>query len=386
MTLRNVVPSANLRQAEVHFMKTSFRFGFALGLAVLTTAASVSQTRVDEANARPRLRTDLQLTEIRLHDPCIVPDAKAGTYYLYTAAPARLTGDNHTGTFVYKSKDLKTWEGPFLVFSVPDGTWADPKENAWAPEVIPYKGRYYLLTTLHNSRTLLETKGPLPNVARATVIAASDSLMGPFQLLDKDRSVTPRNFMTIDGTLYVESDGTPWLVYVHEWVQKNDGTIEAIPLTDDLTSARGDPIFLLKGSDAPWLAEQAVPNAKPTIYVTDGPELYRTKTGQLLMLWSSYERNKLGGDSYVQTVARSKTGQLRGPWEQLGPLVRNDSGHGMLFRTFEGQLMLIIHQPFIDARGKLYEIEDTGDALRVAKYRDDLSGPALGPQRGQTPR
>ena len=67
-------------------------------------------------------------------------------------------------------------------------------------------------------------------------------------------------------------------------------------------------------------------------------------------------------------------------------LVRNDSGHGMLFRTFAGQLMLVVHQPFIGARAKLYEMEDLGDNLRVVKYCDDLSGPPLGPQEGQLPQ
>jgi len=52
------------------------------------------------------------------------------------------------------------------------------------------------------------------------------------------------------------------------------------------------------------------------------------------MLWSSY-----GKGGYVQTVARSESGKLAGPWEQLEPLLgndlvrgANDSGHGMLFR------------------------------------------------------
>jgi hypothetical protein len=58
----------------------------------------------------------------------------------------------------------------------------------------------------------------------------------------------------------------------------------------------------------------------------------------------------------------------------------------MLFNTFEGQLMLVVHQPFVNARGKLYEMEDLGDNLRVVRYREDLSGPPLPPQRGQQPR
>ena len=39
----------------------------------------------------------------------------------------------------------------------------------------------------------------------------------------------------------------------------------------------------------------------------------------------------------------------------------------MLFKTFDGRLMLVLHQPFNNARGKLFEIEDTGDTLRIKR-------------------
>jgi hypothetical protein len=192
--------------------------------------------------------------------------------------------------------------------------------------------------------------------------------------------------MTLDGTLYVDRAGAPWMVYAHEWIQKVDGTMEAIPLTRDLTAAAGEPIHLFKASDAPWLNAQMTPSTRENHYVTDGPELFRTKKGTLLMLWASYMKNELGRNGYVQTLARSTSGELKGPWEQLEPLVGNDSGHGMLFRSFDGKLMLVVHQPFQNARGKLYEMEDTGDGLRVVRYREDLSGPPLPAQRGQAVR
>jgi hypothetical protein len=47
----------------------------------------------------------------------------------------------------------------------------------------------------------------------------------------------------------------------------------------------------------------------------------------------------------------------------------------MLFRTFEGQLMMILHSPFRNARGKLYEMQDLGDRVAVDRKRDDLDGP-----------
>jgi hypothetical protein len=203
---------------------------------------------------------------------------------------------------------------------------------------------------------------------RGTIIAAADSPEGPFKLLKPDGPHPPADFMTLDGTLYIE-DGVPWMVYAHEWIQMIDGMMEAVALKPDLSAAAGDPIHLFKASDAPWINVQRKPSKKENHYVTDGPELFRTKTGGLLMLWSSYDRN-----GYVQTVARSETGKLAGPWKQLDPLVGNDSGHGMLFKTFEGQLMMVLHQPFRRARAKLFDMEDTGDNLKVIRAREDLNG------------
>jgi len=158
-------------------------------------------------------------------------------------------------------------------------------------------------------------------------------------------------------------------VYAHEWIQKIDGTMEAVPLKPDLSAAAGAPVHLFKASDAPWLNATIKPDARALNYTTDGPELFRTHDDHLLMLWSSYENG-----SYVQTVARSKTGTLFGPWEQLEPLLKGDSGHGMLFFNFEGQLMMVVHRPFKSARGKLYDMADRGDHLEVVKERQDLDG------------
>ena len=103
---------------------------------------------------------------------------------------------------------------------------------------------------------------------------------------------------------------------------RTDGKMEAVPLKDG-SSRRSD---LFKASDAPSIDEQALPTTAGARYVTDGPELYRTKDEHLLMLWSSYEHlnDKVPGGHYVQTLARSESGELKGPWVQLAPLVRQD--------------------------------------------------------------
>jgi beta-xylosidase len=355
--------------------------------AVASSAGAQPRTGVPVATTPPVPRSGLRLPDIQLHDPWMIADQKTRTYYLYSSASPRITGQGRTGTLYYKSRDLATWEGPFIAFVAPTDSWADPTVGAWAPEVHAYKGRYYLFATLHNPKKLLPTTDSTrPNSMRATIIAVSDSPEGPFELTKKDAPVTPANFMTLDGTLYVDRAGKPWMVYAHEWIQKVDGTMEAIPLNADLSDSAGKPIHLFKASDAPWINAQMLPSARENHYVTDGPELFRTKNGTLLMLWASYMKNELGRDGYVQTLARSTSGELQGPWVQLEPLIGNDSGHGMLFRSLEGKLMLVLHQPFQNARGKIYEMEDAGDRLRVVKYREDLSGPPLAPLPGQAPR
>ena len=144
--------------------------------------------------------------------------------------------------------------------------------------------------------------------------------------------------------------------------------MEAMPLTRSL-AAKGKPIQLFRATDASWPAGQAQVAPNELVYVTDGPELFRTHSGTLLMLWSSWAK-----DGYTQSIARSRSGGITGPWDQLDPLVHRDSGHGMLFKAFDGTLLLVLHRPFKNARGKLYEVRDAGDRIEVVRERTDLDG------------
>ena len=171
----------------------------------------------------------------------------------------------------------------------------------------------------------------------------------------------------MDGTLWVE-DGVPWLVFCHEWIQITDGEIAAVRLKADFSDVEGDPVRLFKATDAPWvrdLKELGIGH-QGSVYggcVTDGPFLYRTAKGRLLMIWSSF-----GVRRYAETVAWSESGAIGGPWRHAEhPLFDDDGGHGMIFRTFEGQLKLILHQPnnMPASRARLFDLEDTGDAIRI---------------------
>ncbi|WP_138753094.1 glycoside hydrolase family 43 protein [Paenibacillus sinopodophylli] len=318
-------------------------------------------------------KSGLKLADIPAHDPFVVADKTSQTYYLYTGGSPRLNGMDRYGVLVYKSRDLEAWEGPYVVFTVPDDSWANPQHGAWAPEVHIYDGRCYLFITLHNNDQRLEGigYGGFPLQWRGTAIAVSDSLEGPFELVKQEAPIVPAEVMTLDGSLYLDEDNQPWMVYCHEWVQTADGTVEAVRLKPDLTDCASEPIHLFNGSDAPWDNGEHSQDGTPSAFVTDGCQLYRTSGNRLIMLWSTYENG-----SYVQTLARSTTGKLEGPWEQLMPLVAGDSGHGMMFQTFQNEWMLILHSPFRmpESRCKLYDMDDTGESFVVKSSRNDLDG------------
>ena len=92
------------------------------------------------------------------------------------------------------------------------------------------------------------------------------------------------------------------------------------------------------------------------------------------MLWATYRRDGPAAE-YVQAMAISRSGALEGPWEQLDILVDGNAGHGMLFTTFDGALMLVLHRgmgtPHV--RAELFEVvEDDSAGLRVLADRSDL--------------
>jgi beta-glucosidase len=311
------------------------------------------------------------LAELRNRDPYILADAVAQTYYLVAALRPNTSRSRH-GVGVYTSKDLATWQGPFTVFETPSDFWA--QGPIWAPEMHAYEGRYYLFLTFSTDVPLAEAKPDRsPLVKRGTQILVSDTPLGPFVPFH-NRPHTPEDRMALDGTLWVE-EGVPYMVYCHEWVQVGDGTIDCVRLRDDLSQTVGDAFTLFRGSDAP--------RTRPgqDRFVTDGPFLHRTRTGKLLMLWSTF-----GWRGYTTLVATSESGTIFGPWRQLPrPLFAEDGGHAMIFHTFDGVPMLALHHPNRSPceRTLLFELEDGGDSIALIPSRPidaPFADPELAPE------
>ena len=284
--------------------------------------------------------------EIHIRDPFVVPAPREKRYYLFGTTGADCWEGHPAGFDVYVGKDLQHWDGPSPAFRPAPDFWSD--RNFWAPEVHAYCGRYYMFGSF-------KAEG----VCRGTQILVSDALAGPF-FPHTERPVTPSDWECLDGTLFIDPEGHPWIIFCHEWVQVHDGAICAMRLADDLCQPAGKPVLLFHASEAPWLT----PYAGQRDFVTDGPFMYRAQNGELLLLWSSFTHG-----SYTLGVARSLSGHITGPWQHdTAPLYRDDGGHGMLFRTFEGELMLTVHRPNAspNERPIFVPVQETNGRLSVS--------------------
>ena len=144
-----------------------------------------------------------------------------------------------------------------------------------------------------------------------------------------------------------------------------------MPMSDDWSRRTGEPTHLFCASDAPWVRPLSMQDGK---YVTDGCFLHRSTDGRLLMLWSSFTGE--GGKTYAVGIVHSDSGTIQGPWRhESKPIFAENGGHGMLFRTFEGQLTLVLHQPNggEPARARLFAAEEVDDTLKISAWKPPVA-------------
>ncbi|GAB3705792.1 hypothetical protein GCM10027592_38640 [Spirosoma flavus] len=321
-----------------------------VGFLLFSVALKAQENRTRE----PRI--NVPLDSIRLSDPFILADRQTSTYYM--------TG---TGGLLWKSKNLKLWDGPYKVAQTDPNSWMGPNPMIWAAEIHPYKNKYYYFATFTNRAVNIDTVKGRAIERRACHVLVSDKPDGPYVPM-QDATYLPPNMPTLDGTLWVDTNGKPYMVYCYEWLQNLNGTIEKIELKPDLSGSIGKGQVLFRASDSPWSREKDDNGKDRPNKVTDGPYLFHTKTGRLGMIWTSWIY-----DVYTQGVAYSKSGTLDGPWiHEKEPITPANYGHGMLFNTLDGKLLMSIHShKSINGRTirfpHLFEVDLSGDKLVVGK-------------------
>ena len=293
-------------------------------------------------------------SDIGLSDPFIMADARSQLYYM--------TG---TGGGLWKSSDLEVWTYLGFPLQFNEAAWMGASPQVWASEIHCIDGKYYNFSTLTNGNITIDSDG---HPRRAVHIMSSTLPEGKYTLISGgDATYVPAEKTTLDASYFEDTDGKRYLIYCHEWIQNGNGTIEYIELKPDMKGTVGEGVVMTRAHDATW-------NTSP---VTDGPYLFRTQTGRLGMIWTSWH-----GDRYLQGVAYSSTGKLNGPWKHEPlPITPDNYGHGMLFRTFEGQLLMSIHShrninldaQHFERHPVLFVMDDSGDRLRtVMEYKVNI--------------
>jgi arabinan endo-1,5-alpha-L-arabinosidase len=291
----------------------------------------------------------IHVHDLNVADPAILADAASKKYYLYAnqftcgQTPAERKGTGET-FYALVSEDLVHWSNPVLVFEQ-NQFWGS--QDYQSPECWLYEGKYYLLAGFS-----------APGRLRRIQPLVANSPLGPFAPWGEP--LTPPAWQTLDGTLYIDKAGDPWLVFAHDWVQVYDGQVAAVKLAGDLSHAIGNPVVLFRNSDASWTDDFMYTEEGG---VVRGPAVHRMKDGGLVILWTGLTPYGL-----AVGIARSESDEIYGPWRQYDkPVYCLDGGNPSLFRHLDdGMLMMALYHRGVDGpAGKgpgiktcLYEMEE----------------------------
>ncbi|WP_029904883.1 glycoside hydrolase family 43 protein [Prevotella sp. 10(H)] len=250
-----------------------------------------------------------------------------GLYYAYGTS-------TDLGFEVYYSKDLEKWKRYENLALSKNDSYGE--KWFWAPEVYYNKmnGKFYLYYSAEEH----------------ICVAISDSPLGPFV---QDEKKPMREEKSIDSSLFIDEDGTPYLYFV----RFTDGNvIWCAELEKDLMTIKEET--LVKCIDVSQVWEKSLGK------VTEGPSILK-KDGTYYLIYSG---NDFRSQDYGVGYATSSS--PLGPWKKYenNPVLQKPKEH--LVGTGHGA-------PFIDSKGKYRYIfhahANTKDVGPRTSFITDLS-------------
>ncbi|WP_157052559.1 glycoside hydrolase family 43 protein [Ornithinibacillus contaminans] len=168
-------------------------------------------------------------------DPFVLKDGD--NYYMYATSEASY------GFKVWKSDNLVDWQEVGIAYNHYDQSERWAFGDFWAPEVIKYQDRYYMTYSGRNEGDSLRI-----------AIATSDNPLGPFE--DYNTDIIEQSGSYIDGHIFMDDDGTPYLYYVKDNYEniidgKHVSQIYVQEMSNTLDKVIGEPQLLLQ-PDQEW--------------------------------------------------------------------------------------------------------------------------------------
>jgi beta-xylosidase len=243
-------------------------------------------------------------THISLGDPFIM--LYEDQYYAYGTQA-------EDGIVVYTSDDLEVWEKAPALALHKDNSYGE--KWFWAPEVYYVNGKFYMYYSAEEHMC----------------VATSDSPLGPF-VQDVQQPMLPGE-KTIDNTLFIDDDGTPYLFFD----RFNDGlNIWVAELEDDLKTIRKETLHPCIHVSQEW--EEVWPRVNEGAFVIKHNGIY----------YMTYSANSY--ESQFYGVGCATATDIMGEWTKYpdNPLLQKPGnlvgvGHSALFKDKNGDLRIVFH-------------------------------------------
>jgi GH43 family beta-xylosidase len=164
-------------------------------------------------------------------DPFILK-ASTGKYYCYPTSGA------NEGFRAWSSYNLVDWKEEGFVYRIEENSWG--QNRFWAPEVVEYKGKYYMYYTA----------GWKLNNSLRIGVAAADNPLGPFKDL-KDSPMFDFGYAAIDAHILIDEDGKKYIYFSKDCSEniidgRHESHIYGAALDNDMVSLKGEPVLLTK--------------------------------------------------------------------------------------------------------------------------------------------
>ena len=300
-------------------------------LLVLFASCVQSNRDVQQGNEVPL--TNVSIDTMNLANPYILYDKLTDCYYM--------TGN---GGAMWRSKDMRVWEGPFEVLVPPLKSWMGASPIISSPEIHRYKERYYYMATFTRPDIAIEKDGDKEISRTSCELFVSDKLMGPYTHLTQGAPLLNSAQSTAHPTFCTDDLNVGYMLYNHRGEQNGNATVQIIRLGRKLDVQIGEPYIMFRAKQNQWSKQVGTEEPSPLM---EAPFLFNTYEGELGILFTTYV-----GEEKCIGVAYSETGHLNGPWHiEPQPFMEGNVGNAMLFNDYDGK-MLMAYQKDTIVNGK----------------------------------
>lgn len=253
-----------------------------------------------------------------IENPFITYNRKTDSYYM--------TGDKG---YVWRSKDLHVWIGPYNVLAQDTTSWLGAKPVIISPEIHRYANKYYYMATFETAS----------HYSCATLVA--NDITGPYRTIDKESFLLDINEKAGYPTFCHDGNGAGYMIYDHLGEHRGDGTVQIIRYNDDFGRRLGEAYVMFKASKIPWTykIENGEKVTSPTL---ESPHLFYSGDEGLGILFVACM-----GEEKAVGVAYSEMGTLNGPWiVDEKPLLMGFKSVSM-FNDYDGTPVMLVSKDTI---------------------------------------